>query len=71
MNLPATHRTRQWSDLSTADFAQLDLGRAIAVLPLAATEQHGPHLPLSVDGNLAHGILQAAVNGTCPATCRP
>ena len=61
MNLPATHRTRQWSDLSTADFAQLDLGRAIAVLPLAATEQHGPHLPLSVDGNLAHGILQAAV----------
>ncbi|MDO9291357.1 MAG: creatininase family protein, partial [Hydrogenophaga sp.] len=32
--------TRHWSDLSTADFAALDRARAIAVLPVAATEQH-------------------------------
>ena len=44
----------------TTDFASLDLGRAIAVLPLGATEQHGPHLPLSVDANLAHSMVQAA-----------
>ena len=53
-------RTRQWSDLATTDFATLDLQRAIAVLPLGATEQHGPHLPLSVDANLAHSMVQAS-----------
>jgi creatinine amidohydrolase len=31
------------------------------VLPLAATEQHGPHLPLSVDADIAEGIVQAAI----------
>ncbi|MDO5692906.1 MAG: creatininase family protein [Pseudomonadota bacterium] len=52
---------RQWADLATTDFAKLDLARAIAVLPLGATEQHGPHLPLSVDANLAHGMVQACL----------
>jgi creatinine amidohydrolase len=55
-------RTRQWSDLTTTDFASLDLNRTIAVLPLGATEQHGPHLPLSVDANLAHSMVQAATH---------
>ena len=57
---PLPPRTRQWSDLITTDFATLDLARAIAVLPLGATEQHGPHLPLSVDANLAHSMVAAA-----------
>ena len=52
---------RYWSDLSTADFAELDLARAIAVLPVAATEQHGPHLPLSVDTDLVNGVVAAAL----------
>lgn len=52
---------RHWSDLSTADFATLDRERAIAVLPLAATEQHGPHLPLSVDTDLVNGVVAAAL----------
>jgi creatinine amidohydrolase len=56
MNAPI----RFWSDLSTADFATLDLARAIAVLPVAATEQHGPHLPLSVDTDIANGVVHAA-----------
>ena len=59
MPTPQPPRTRQWSDLATTDFAQIDVARAIAVLPVSATEQHGPHLPLSVDGNIAHGIVQA------------
>lgn len=54
-------RTRYWSDLTTTDFATLDRTRAIAVLPVAATEQHGPHLPLSVDANIAHAIVQATL----------
>lgn len=54
-------RSRHWSDFVTTDFASLDLERAIAVLPLGATEQHGPHLPLSVDSNLAHAMVQASL----------
>lgn len=50
-----------WSDLTTADFAALDKARAIAVLPVAATEQHGPHLPLSVDTDIVNGVVAAAV----------
>lgn len=53
--------THLWSDLHTTDFAQMDLDRAIAVLPLGATEQHGPHLPLGVDSALADGVIQAAL----------
>ena len=52
---------RFWADLATTDFATLDRGRAIAVLPVAATEQHGPHLPLSVDTDLANGVVQASL----------
>jgi len=56
-----THLPRFWSDLTTADFAQLDAVRTVAVLPVAATEQHGPHLPLSVDTDLVDGIVAAAL----------
>ena len=52
---------RFWADLSTRDFAQLDTARAIAVLTVAAIEQHGPHLPLSVDTDLANGVVAAAL----------
>ena len=52
---------RYWSDLSTADFALLDKARAIAILPVAATEQHGPHLPLSVDTDIVNGVVSAAI----------
>lgn len=63
MNTPAPRlRTRHWSDLSTTDFDALDRSRVIAVLPLGATEQHGPHLPLSVDSNLAHGMVNACIS---------
>lgn len=57
MNAPI----RFWSDLSTADFAGLDLARTIAVLPVGATEQHGPHLPLSVDTDIVDGVVHAAI----------
>ena len=53
--------SRFWADLSTVDIAQLDRARRIAVLPVAATEQHGPHLPLSVDTDLVNGVLQASL----------
>ncbi|MDI1272307.1 creatininase family protein [Polaromonas sp.] len=45
-----------WADLKSPDFARLDAA-TIAVLPVAAIEQHGPHLPLSVDTDLANGVI--------------
>ncbi|TNF60442.1 MAG: creatininase family protein [Burkholderiales bacterium] len=61
MSDPARPPTRFWADLSTADFAAIDRGRTIAVLPLGATEQHGPHLPLSVDTTLVDGVVASAL----------
>jgi creatinine amidohydrolase len=55
----ATHR---WAELNTHDFAKLDPARTVAVLPLGATEQHGPHLPLSVDAVLVDGVVNAALS---------
>ena len=56
-----TIKSRFWADLTTRDFAQLDMARTIAVLPVAATEQHGPHLPVSVDTVLVDGVVAACV----------
>ena len=65
-----TNQSRFWADLSTLNFAQLiSAGQAvhtIAVLPVAATEQHGPHLPLSVDTVLLDGIVAAALPHLAP-----
>jgi len=60
--LPATFALpRFWADLKSPDFARLDRARCIAVLPVAAIEQHGPHLPLHVDATLADGVVAAAL----------
>jgi creatinine amidohydrolase len=59
--MPIPTPPRHWSDLKTPDFARLDLARCIAVLPVAAIEQHGPHLPLNVDATLVEGVIAAAL----------
>lgn len=53
--------SRFWADLATTDFAALDPATTVAVLPLGATEQHGPHLPLAVDQCLVDGIVARAL----------
>ena len=53
--------SRFWADLGTRDFTALDPGTTVAVLPVSATEQHGPHLPLSVDQTLVDGMVAAAL----------
>ena len=45
-----------WRELPTT-FFDGDLSEYIAVLPVAATEQHGPHLPLGVDSMIAEGLV--------------
>ena len=60
-----TTSSRFWADWTTADFEQLrasgHAAQTIAVLPVAATEQHGPHLPMSVDTVLVNGMVAAAL----------
>ena len=52
---------RFWGDLKSSDFATLSPDRTVAVLPLAAIEQHGPHLPVSVDTTVMNGMLGEAM----------
>jgi creatinine amidohydrolase len=47
-----------WEEMTTSEVASLDAARVIAVLPVAAIEQHGPHLPLSVDATINRGIVE-------------
>ncbi|MGH7003829.1 MAG: creatininase family protein [Alphaproteobacteria bacterium] len=54
---------RYWIDLTTAEFATLDRARLIALLPVGATEQHGPHLPLSVDSRIAAALVKRVAEG--------
>ena len=62
---PALAPSRYWAHWSTHDFAQCkatgQLKQTIAVLPVAATEQHGPHLPLRVDSALVDGVVTASL----------
>ncbi len=56
-----------WQDLTTTDFARVDPARTIALLPVAATEQHGPHLPLATDALINEGVVSEALR-RLPAT---
>jgi creatinine amidohydrolase len=49
---------RDWTAIRWPDVAKEDAARWIAVLPLAATEQHGPHLPLRTDVLIAQAYLE-------------
>jgi creatinine amidohydrolase len=50
-----------WQDLASRDFAALDPETTVAVLPVGAIEQHGPHLPVAVDSCIVDGIVAAAL----------
>ena len=56
MNLPRRH----WLEMTTEDFRRADTADWIAVLPVAAIEQHGPHLPVGVDTLIMQGCLERA-----------
>ena len=48
---------RNWTDIHWPDIAGSEPARWIAVLPVAATEQHGPHLPVGTDVMIAEAYL--------------
>jgi len=65
---------RDWTEIHWPDISGADPARWIAVLPLAATEQHGPHLPLGTDVMIAQAYLARVhelMPDTLPATFLP
>ena len=57
---------RRWEDLRSPEFRELDPARTVAVLPLGAIEQHGPHLPVMVDARIASEITDHALARLAP-----
>ncbi|MBR0692002.1 creatininase family protein [Bradyrhizobium lablabi] len=57
---------RDWTEIRWPDIAKSAPSRWVAVLPLAATEQHGPHLPLGTDVMIGEAYL-ARVRELLPA----
>ena len=54
-------RSGYWQDLTTIDFGRIDAERTIGLLPVAAVEQHGPHLPLATDAIINEALVRAAL----------
>ena len=52
--------TKFWAEMTWPDFQRADMSKVIAVLPVAAIEQHGPHLPVGVDAFINEGYVERA-----------
>jgi creatinine amidohydrolase len=53
--------SRYWSDYTSEALAKLPRERLIAVLPVGAVEQHGPHMPIGTDHQTIDGIVSATI----------
>jgi creatinine amidohydrolase len=72
--MSSTVPPHDWTDIHWPDLAGGGCERWIAVLPLAATEQHGPHLPVGTDVMIAQAYLarvREIVPDTVPVTFLP
>lgn len=49
---------RYWSEYTSEAFSRLERDKIVAVLPVGAIEQHGPHLPLAVDAAVVDGMVK-------------
>lgn len=58
----ATRDVMRWADMTGPQLQEIAARDALAILPVAAIEQHGPHLPLSTDVDIGEGLLAAALS---------
>lgn len=63
-------RRLDWAERRAAEFTHINPDTAIAVLPTAAIEQHGPHLPTGTDTMIMQGMLHA-FKAACPDELDP
>lgn len=59
--IPYVPDSYQLARLSTREIAELDPERTLVVLPVAAVEQHGPHLPVLTDTMIGNAVLARAL----------
>jgi creatinine amidohydrolase len=57
----AMSRKRFWGELKSSEFSGLDPNATVAVLPVAAIEQHGPHLPVMTDTAIMQGMIDTVL----------
>lgn len=50
-----------WKDIISEDMAAIDKERSVVLLPVAAIEQHGHHLPVGTDSIIMEGLLSRFV----------
>src|SRR5258707_14594245 len=73
-SMTSTVPSRDWTEIHWPDIAGAEPARWIAVLPLAATEQHGPHLPVGTDVMITQAYLarvRELLSDSIPATFLP
>ena len=52
-------RIDEWQQQTSQELSEVDPESTIALLPVGAVEQHGPHLPLGTDALIGLGIIEA------------
>lgn len=56
-------KSYRWDHLTSREIGALAEAGAIVLLPLGATEQHGPHLPVGCDSLLANWFAEMTAQG--------
>jgi len=49
-----------WGNLKASELRELARPETVVIVPVAATEQHGPHLPVATDRILGHEVARRA-----------
>lgn len=58
--------TGYWQDFTSSELVDLDPERTVALLPVSAIEQHGPHLPLATDAIIGEGLVRSVMERIGP-----
>jgi creatinine amidohydrolase len=51
-----------WAELKSSEFSALDPQSTLVILPVAAIEQHGPHLPVMTDTAIMEGMIATVID---------